>query len=130
MGLVVLTTIVGLGVSACGGEDEPPQSAAEREGAAAVARRQIPQGITLTYTEAGADQPTGGLMTPLTTAAEARTECDYWHASYVAKVYGGPASDHMTASDLDHVAHAFAVRRAAPGRVADVQRGCRAGLHP
>jgi hypothetical protein len=130
MGAVVAAAM-GVGVSACGGDDDGPQlSAAQREGQAAVARRHIPQGITLTYTETGPARPTGTLMKPLKTYAAAKTECGYWHAGYVAKVYGGAASDHMTGSDFDHIAHAFAVRRAAPGRVPDVQRGCRAGLHP
>jgi hypothetical protein len=131
MGAVVATAAVGGSVSACGGDDGGPHlSAAQREGQAAVARRHLPQGVTLTHTEAGSATPTGTLMRPLKTYAAAKTECGYWHAGYVAKVYGGAASDHMTASDYDHLAHAFAVRRAAPGRVPDVQRGCRAGLHP
>jgi hypothetical protein len=131
MGAVLAAAAVGGSVSACGGDDGGPRlSAAQREGQAAVARRHIPQGVTLTYTEAGSAEPTGTLMRPLKTYAAAKTECGYWHAGYVAKVYGGAASDHMTASDYDHLAHAFAVRRAAPGRLPDVQRGCRAGLHP
>jgi len=131
MGAVVVAAAVGLDLSACGGDDGGPHlTAAQREGQAAVARRQIPQGVTLTYTEPGSARPTGTLMRPLTSYTAARTECGYWHAGYVAKVYGGAASDHMTGSDYDHIAHAFAVRRAAPGRLPDIQRGCRAGLHP
>jgi hypothetical protein len=127
---VVATAAAGLALSACGDDGTPHLSAAQREAAAVVARRHIPPGVTLTYTEPGSPQPTGTLMKQLKTAAAAKTECGYWHAGYVAKVYGGPARDNMTSEDYDHIAHAFAVRRAAPGRLADVQRGCRAGLHP
>jgi hypothetical protein len=118
-----------LAVGACGGGGATP-SAAERAGQAAVAARRIPQGVTLSYTETGVARPTGSLMRPLRTATAAARECGYWHANYVASVYGGPESDRMTPTDYDVTAHAFAVRRAAPGFVAAVQRGCRAGLHP
>jgi hypothetical protein len=130
IGTVVAAAAGGVCDRACGDVRGAHHSAAQRDGQAAVARRHIPPGVTLTYTEPGSATPTGTLMRPLRTYAAAKTECGYWHASYVAKVYGGVASDHMTASDYDHLAHAFAVRRAAGGRLADVQRGCRAGLHP
>jgi hypothetical protein len=129
MGAVLVAAMMGLTIGACG-DDGPQVSEAQREGQAAVARRHIPPGVTLTHTETGVASPTGALMRPLRTYAAARTECGYWHASYVAKVYGGVASDQMTPTDYDHLAHSFAVRRAAPGRLPDVERGCRAGLHP
>jgi hypothetical protein len=125
---IVLLAAVALG--GCGGHDGPHLSAAQREAQDAVARRHIPQGITLSYTETGPATPTGALMDPLKSYAAARTECGYWHVSYVARVYGGPATDRMTPADYDYVAHAFAARRAAPDHLDDVQRGCRAGLHP
>lgn len=129
MGAAFVAAAIGSTVVACG-DDGPQLSAAQREGQAAVARRQIPQGITLTHTETGPASPTGSLMEPLKTSSAAKTECGYWPAAYVAKVYGGVARDTMTPTDYDHLAHAFAVRRAAAGRLPDVERGCRAGLHP
>jgi hypothetical protein len=124
--LTLLTVVLGL--TACGG-DKPHLTAAEQQAQDAVKRRRIPQGIKLTYTEKGPRRAVGEGMPPLRTATAAKTECGYWHAFYVASVYGGPESDHMDGHDYDVTAHAFAIRRAAPGYVPEVQRGCRAGLH-
>jgi hypothetical protein len=114
-----------LAVCASGcGDDGPHLTAAQREGQAAVARRRIPQGITLSYTETGPAPQ----RQPVDTFAKGRMQCGDWRAKYVAYAYGKKLIGEMTAADLDRTAHAFAVREAAPGHLDDVQRGCRAGL--
>jgi hypothetical protein len=106
------------------GDGGPNLSAAQREGQAAVARRHIPQGITLAYTETA---PAPQSRRPATFAA-GKIACGDWRAKYVAYAYGRKVIGAMTPADLDRTAHAFAVGEAAPGRVEVVQRGCRAGL--
>lgn len=127
--LAVAALIVVAALSACGGggKSETPE---QKAGDAAVAARQIPQGITITHTETGTGAvSTGSEMTPLKTYAAAKRECGYWHAWYVGKVYGPGLDPNLTPTYLKAVAHSFAVHRAAPGDLADVQQGCRAGLH-
>lgn len=110
-------------LGACG-DDGPHLTAAQREGQAAVARRHIPQGITLSYTEtAPAPRP----RRPAT-FADGKMACGDWRAKYVAHAYGRKVIGDMTPADLDRTAHAFALGEAAPGRVGEVERGCRAGL--
>jgi hypothetical protein len=127
------TAAVALAVTlgACGGGDDGgAKSASEKAGEAAVAARQIPQGVKITHTETGsADVATGSDMIPLKTFSAAKRECGYWHAWYVGKVYGPGLNPNLTPTYLDAVAHSFAVHRAAPGDLTDVQHGCRAGLH-
>jgi hypothetical protein len=114
---------VALGLSGCG-DDGPHLTAAQREGQAAVKRRRIPQGITLSYTETGpAPKPQA-----IDTFARGKIQCGDWHAKYVAFAYGKELIGEMDAADLDRTAHVFAVREAAPGHLEEVERGCRAGL--
>jgi hypothetical protein len=128
--LTALALVCGVALGACGGDDKPKLTKAQQMAQAAIAARRIAPGVELTYTEKGQPERTGALMAPLKTYAAAKTECGYWHAAYVAKVYGGVVTDRMTPALYDHLAHAFAIRRAAPGDLADVEHGCRAGLHP
>jgi hypothetical protein len=121
--IVLMTGLAALGLGACG-DDGPHLSAAQREAQAAVARRHIPQGITLSYTETAPPPPAKRLAT----FAAAKIACGDWRAKYVAYAYGRKVIGAMTPADLDRTAHAFAVGQAAPGRVDEVQRGCRAGL--
>lgn len=124
LALTAVTLAVALG--ACGGGDgdgDGDGSAAVRAGAAAVAARQIPPGMTISRTETGPARAAGAGMPPLRTASAAKAECASLHADYITKVYGGVSNDY------DSVAYWFAKRRAAPGDLAVVRRGCRAGLH-
>jgi hypothetical protein len=125
-GAVLLSPAVALGVTGCG-DHGPHLTPAQAEGQAAVARRRIPQGITLSYTDTTPRWRSPDAL-PLTSAAAARTACGDWRAKYVAYAYGKEVIGAMHPADLDRTAHAFAVHEAAPGHVADVQRGCRAGL--
>jgi hypothetical protein len=112
-----------LAVSGCG-DDGPHLTAAQREGQAAVERRRIPQGISLSYTEKGP----APRAHPVATFASAKIACGDWRAKFVAFAYGKEVIGEMTVSDLDRTAHTFAVHEAAPGHLDDVDRGCRAGL--
>jgi hypothetical protein len=116
-------------LSACGGSHGPAQSAAQKAGDAAVAARQIPQGVEITHTETGEAVPTGSEMPRLKSYAAAKQECGYWHAWYVGRTYGPGLNPNLTPRYLDAVARQFAIHRAAPGDLADVRQGCRAGLH-
>jgi hypothetical protein len=115
-----------VGVSACGG-DKPHLTAAERQGTAAVERRRIPQGITLSYTQTGP-----AWRNPedraIATVGQAKYQCGNWHSRFVTFTYAKTLIGHATPADLDRAAHGFAVARAAPGHLADVERGCRQGL--
>lgn len=117
-------------IAACGGGSGSSLTPAEKAGQAAVAARQIPQGVKITHTEPGAtDQPVGAQMPKLKTYAAAKQECGYWHAWYYGRVYGPGLDGNLTPRYLNLVAYDFAQHRAAPGAVADVRHGCRAGLH-
>jgi hypothetical protein len=85
--------------------------------------RAVAPGETIMLTEPGAPRMAGEGMTPLKRFAEAKQECGWFHGGYLAKIYGG------VSNDWDSVAQHFATHRAAPGYVAVVRRGCRAGLH-
>jgi xanthine dehydrogenase molybdopterin-binding subunit B len=127
--LSILAALVVVGsLSACGGGDKT-ESAAQQAGDAAVAARQIPQGVKITHTETGEAVMTGSEMPPLKTYAAAKEECGYWHAWYVGKTYGPGLDPNLTPTYLNAVAQHFAVHRAAPGDLSSVRRGCRAGLH-
>lgn len=118
--LAVAGVLAAAGLNACGGSSP---SAAEKAGAAAVAARQIPQGITITHTETGPATPVGAGMPRLHTAAAAHAECGTRPPAWLSVSYGGRSTD------LDSVAWFFAKRRAAPGALAVVERGCRSALH-
>jgi hypothetical protein len=119
-GLVLALGGIGVGVLAgCGGGHH---NAAAASGDAAVAARQIPQGITITHTETGPNHPVGTLMPRLRTAHAAQLECGYFRSGLIATLYGGIPGDY------DSTALHFALRRAAPGYRDVVRRGCRAGL--
>lgn len=122
-GAALLGPAAGLAIGGCG-DDGPHLTAAQKEGRAAVARRRIPQGITLSYTETGP----APRARPIVTYADGKRQCGDWHAKYVAFAYGRELIGDMTRSDLDRTAHAFAVHEAAPGHLDEVERGCRAGL--
>jgi hypothetical protein len=110
----------GLGVLAgCGGGDDDGRT---DPGAAAVAARQIPQGITITHTETGENHPVGTLMPRLHTAHAAQLECGYFRSGLIANLYGGIPGDYAS------IALHFSLRRAAPGAADVVRRGCRDGL--
>ena len=115
-----------VGVTGCG-DHGPHLTPAQAEGQAAVARRRIPQGITLSYTDTTPRWRSPDSL-PMETAAAAKTACGDWRAKYVAYAYGKEVIGAMTSADLDRTAHAFALHEAAPGHLTDVQRGCRAGL--
>lgn len=114
--------LAGLGFGALAGCGGSHPSAAQEAGAAAVAARQIPQGITITHTEPGPAHPVGTLMPRLHTAAAAKRECGYFRSGLNVVMYGGIPGDY------DSIAAHFARRRAARDAYAAVKHGCRAGL--
>jgi hypothetical protein len=119
-GLVLALAGLGFGALAgCGGADD---DGARSTGDAAVAARQIPQGITITHTETGPNHPVGTLMPRLHTAHAAKLECGYFRSGLIATLYGGIPGNY--ASTAVH----FAERRAAPGAREIVRRGCLQGL--
>lgn len=123
LGAALLGTGAAVAVGGCG-DDGPQLSAAQREGQAAVERRRIAQGVTLTYTEEGP----APRRAPIDSYADGLLQCGHWHAKFVAFAYGKELIGDMTAADLDRTAHAFAIHEAAPGHLDEVERGCRAGL--
>ncbi len=84
--------------------------------------RAVAPGTTIRITEDGPPRRAGDGMRPLRTARAAQEECAAAPALYVAWTYG------VASRDLDAIARVVARRRAAPGRVAEVRAGCRAGL--
>ena len=107
------------GCGGCGGGDATPTSTLS-----AHPPRAVPPGVTITRTEPGTARRPGEGMPPLRTFAAAKQECGWFHAGYLAKVYGGVSDDWAS------ISRHFATHRAAPGLVAVIRRGCRAGLHP
>jgi hypothetical protein len=107
-----------LAVLGCGGTSGTPTSTIDPHPPRAVA-----PGYTITYTETGPGRQAGDGMPRLHTELAARKECAAQPAPYLAWTYG-IASDH-----LSDIARVFATRRAAPGRLAEVRRGCREGLY-
>jgi hypothetical protein len=101
-----------------GGSDAAPTSTIDPHPPRAVA-----PGQTITHVETGRARIAGEGMPRLRTAAAARRECSAQPAPYLAWTYG------IGSDRLDDIARVFAVRRAAPGRLTDVRRGCRAGLY-
>jgi hypothetical protein len=85
--------------------------------------RAVAPGQTITHIETGPALVAGERMPRLHTASAARRECSAQPAPYLAWTYG------IGSDRLDDIARIFAVRRAAPGRLAEVRRGCRAGLY-
>jgi hypothetical protein len=84
--------------------------------------RAVAPGTTIEIIEQGRPRVAGDGMPPLRTASAAREECAAAPAVYLAWTYG------VASRDLDRIARVVAQRRAAPGRVAEVRAGCRAGL--
>jgi len=118
--LAVLALLLATTAAAgCGGGNPAPATST----LSAHPPRAVPPGETIRITEPGAPRRPGEGMTPLKTFAEAKQECDWFHAGYLAKVYGGVSDDWAS------IAQHFATHRAAPGYVKVVRRGCRAGMH-
>jgi hypothetical protein len=84
--------------------------------------RAVAPGTTIQIIQDGPPRRAGDGMAKLRTAGAAREECAAAPAVYIAWTYG------VASRDLDEIARVVARRRAAPGRVAEVQAGCRAGL--
>jgi hypothetical protein len=119
--LALLALLAALLLSAgCGGDSG---GAVSTSTLAAHPPRAVPPGVTITHTETGTAREAGEGMPPLRTFAAAKQECGWFHAAYLAKVYGGVSTDWQSISEH------FATHRAAPGYVGVIRRGCRAGMH-
>jgi hypothetical protein len=114
-----LTGLLVAAVAGCGGgSSATPTSTIDPHPPRAVA-----PGYTITHVETGTTPIAGSQLPQLRTAAAARRDCSAQPAPYLAWTYG------IASDRLPDIARVFATRRAAPGHLAEVRAGCRAGLY-